>query len=537
MHWIQRAAAALALAAAAGLVWYVGAGPGAVTATEPAPASDAAVPFQSEGNTFVLWSERHGRAVKTCEVAARRFQLTADQRFRELEGITKAIFYDEERPVARACAGRARQDQFRNTLEVAGGLRARLFEADAVVETPRAHWHGASRRLTLPEELTLTQAGNRFRARRAVIDFPEHRVRLARVRGMAGSARVESPACDYDLKSRLLRMERLEYRAPGLQATLARATLDTRTNDFYGEQVTMRAALRDVEPSRAGGRLLASAALAALAAGSAIAQSPKAAPAPVATATKRREIELELQAGSARWDEASGRRVLEKNVRLRHRDTEFTADRIELVMEGNRARLAVATGNPRAVDPRNTVTGERFTIYLEERRVVVEGGFRVVTRPKEGARDEAKKEAAPAKEQVAGVTQPGATTGQKSLRDKVQGETVITGQKLEYDYRRKNVAAEGNLKIVNRGRTITAQSMTYSDRTEDLVLNGETIRWEDEKGQHVVTRGPVKMNLAEGRETLEVNQPLTGKFIITETEEEEEEVKPAAPSPAPRARR
>jgi lipopolysaccharide export system protein LptA len=235
--------------------------------------------------------------------------------------------------------------------------------------------------------------------------------------------------------------------------------------------------------------------------------------------------------------EAEKRQILEGNVRLRHRDTTFTADRIDVTMEGQEPTIAVATGSPRATDPRSTITGERFTIYLKERRVVVEGGFKVVTRPKEKG---------PASGGAAGGQGDGGTGRrgdgatakeagtQKPLRDQLKGETTITGQKLEYDYRRKNVAAEGSLKVLNRGRTVTAQRLNYTDRTEDLIIEGDAVRWEDEKGQHWTARGPIKINLAEGRETIEVNQPLTGKFLVTESEEDEEQAKPAAPSPAPR---
>jgi lipopolysaccharide export system protein LptA len=550
MRWVRGTAGGLILAVAGWVVWYVVAGPGAVTATEPAAPAAPALPLASEGNTFVLWGHRDGQGVKQCEVTARQFRLSSDGRFRELEGITKAIFYEKGRPVAQATAGRARQDQTSNTLDVAGGLTVRLepgariavgppegseafrVRQGAVVTTSRARWDGAPRRLALPEELLFTHARSRFRARSATIDFPAGRARLRNVGGVASGALISTPVCDYDLETHAITMKRLEYRLPRLQASVARARLNTQTGDFAGVTVTMKAFVRELEPAQSGGRLLASTALAAL-----VAAGASSAPAEKGPAAKTATREVQFTAGSIRSDEARQITVLEKQARLTHRDTEFTADRIEVQREDGEIKVVIATGSPRANDPRSTITGEKFTIYPKERRVLVEGGFKVVTRPKE--------EPVAASPQKGNGSPPGTSSPggeRKSVRRQLKGETTITGDRLVYNYRRKDVEAQGNLKVLNRGRTVTAQSLTYTDQTEDLVLNGETVRWEDEKGQHFVARGPIKMNLKEGAETLEASQPVSGRFVINE-EEDEEETTPAAPSagkappPAPRAPR
>lgn len=508
-------AAAALLGAGGWLVWYVVAGPGAAPLSAPsAPVVDAPA-FEAEGNTFVLWGERGGRGVKQCQVTARRFRLSADKRYRYLDGITDAVFYEQTRPVVRAVAGRAVQDEFRKQLDVAGGVRVSLSDGRAAVTSETAHWNGSTRRLSFPEALVLTAPNARFRAARADLDLGERLIHLRDLDGVTGGARIASARCDYRLKDASLLLEPLEYREPTLRLKLARATLNTRTRDFTGKQVNMKAILHDFQPARAGGRLLASAALAALAAAGA-----PGAPAPAEKKAEAKTSEIEITGSRVFKDQAGKRMLLENDPRIqgdtviiRQKDTVFRADRIEISMENDEPRVAVATGNPRANDPRNTVTGEKFTIYLKERRVVVEGSTKVVTRPKE--------------------KEPAATPAadDKSIRSQLKGETVVTANRLEYDYRRKNFVAEGALKFVNKRGTLMADRITYSDKTEDAVLYGAPIHWVDEKGQQFDTAGPIEMNLKEGAETLKINQPFKGKFLIKEDEEgDEKEATPPAQS-------
>jgi lipopolysaccharide export system protein LptA len=506
-------AAAALLGAGGWLVWYVVAGPGAAPLSAPAAQVVDAPAFEAEGNTFVLWGERGGRGIKQCQVTARRFRLSADKRYRYLDGITDAVFYEQTRPVVRAVAGRAVQDEFRKQLDVAGGVRVSLPDGRAAVASETAHWNGSTRRLTFPEALVLTAPNARFRAARANLDLGERLIHLRDLDGETGGARIASARCDYHLKSAVLLLEPLEYREPAVQLHLGTAELNTRTRSFTGKQVTMKATIHDFQPARAGGRLLASAALAALASASAHpgAGAPSA-PAPAEKKPEAKTSEIQITGNKIFKDEAGKRMLLEGNVIITQKDTVFRADRIEISLVDGEPRVAVATENPRANDPRNSVTGEKFTIYLKERRVVVEGNTKVVTRPKE--------------------KEPAATPAadDKSIRSQLKGETVITANHLEYDYRRKNLVAEGALKFVNKGRTLTADRITYSDKTEDAVLYGDPIHWVDEKGQQFDTAGPIEMNLKEGAETLKISKPFKGKFLIKEDEEDEKETTPPAQS-------
>jgi lipopolysaccharide export system protein LptA len=492
----------LLLAAAGWGIWRLVAGPDGVTATGPEPRESEPPLLETRGHTSILWHERDGVAVKTCEVKAKRFSVSADGRTRLLEGITDAVFFQDGRAVARAQAGRAVQDLTRNELQVEGGVRVRLEDGRARVTSDSAHWSAAEQRLTFPKPLLMTGPdASRFRAARAEVDARARHVQLRAVNGVVGNARIASPSCDYRLSDHTLVMAPLDYRAPGVQLRLGRARLDTHARIFHGDQMTMKANVRDL--ARSGGAMFASATLAALAAA-----------APVAPTGKPGEAKKTSLFEIVSVGKTSGQPekflLLEKNVHLRHRETDFYAERIELTLEEREPRVAVATGNARAVDSRNTVTGEKFTIYFKERRVVVENNVKVVTRPKE---------------KPAGAAESTKPAEEKSLRDRIKGETTVTAQRLEYDYRRKNLDASGNLKCVNKGRTLTADRLTFIDKTEELVLTG-TIRWVDEKGTEIQTTGPLKMTLTEGAETIEINSPLTGKFLIKEDETDEEPTEP-----------
>jgi lipopolysaccharide export system protein LptA len=180
-----------------------------------------------------------------------------------------------------------------------------------------------------------------------------------------------------------------------------------------------------------------------------------------------------------------------------------------------KAERIIATGKPRAVNERNEVTGQKMTVYPKQRLVVVEGNFRVVVQPKPGEEAE--------------NTQSG------NLKDRLK-EGVVTGDRLEYDYRNKNIAAQGNLKLVSKGRTATGEKMLYADKTEIAEFIGK-VHARDEKGQTFDTDTGCKLALNKGGIS---NVP--GRFkamLVFEDEEEapadEEDAKKTAAAPKPAA--
>src|SRR5438876_6957696 len=93
----------------------------------------------------------------------------------------------------------------------------------------------------------------------------------------------------------------------------------------------------------------------------------------------------------------------------------------------------------------------------------------------------------------------------------------MTGDRLEYDYRNKNVAARGNLKMTSRGRTATGEQLFYTDSTEIVEFFGP-VHARDEKGQPFDT--PTGLTLSLNKTGI---SRVPGKFHATLYVNEDEE--------------
>jgi len=186
------------------------------------------------------------------------------------------------------------------------------------------------------------------------------------------------------------------------------------------------------------------------------------------------------------------------------RDTTFTADHMVIEKDATEKVMEriIATGNPRGWNERDEVTGDKMTVYPKEHRAVVEGHFRVVVKPQPG--DEPSED----KSDVRGQVKDG----------------IMTGDHLEYDYRNKNVAAQGNLKMTSRGRIATGEKLFYTDSTENVEFFGP-VHARDEKGQTFDT--PTGLTLSLNKAGI---SHVPGKFHATIYVNEDEE--PAAPTGA-----
>src|SRR5205823_2210209 len=125
----------------------------------------------------------------------------------------------------------------------------------------------------------------------------------------------------------------------------------------------------------------------------------------------------------------------------------LTADNVTATEHKDGTWVAVATGSPKAADERSTVTGEKITIYLKERRAVTEGKVKIVTRPKEAL--PASPQAAPVASASGEKAEPNAKPS--SLRERVKGDVVIIGERAEYNYRQKTAVVEGKVVVTNKG--------------------------------------------------------------------------------------
>jgi len=196
--------------------------------------------------------------------------------------------------------------------------------------------------------------------------------------------------------------------------------------------------------------------------------------------------------------------ILTGNVKITQGDTVLTADKIEY-NNSEDVQTAVATGKLKIVDPETEITGDRGTAYFNEKRAVIQGNVTVVAKPK------------PEPDQKGGST----------LRSERREKVVITCDTIEYFYKKKEAVATGNLKIVQKDRTLTAAKAFYQVRPELLTLTGP-VKGKDSKGQTFSAPGPVTACLKEGEEWLEMEHAV-GTFRVKE-EAEEEAPKTSAPT-------
>ncbi|MEN6521236.1 MAG: LPS export ABC transporter periplasmic protein LptC [Armatimonadota bacterium] len=191
------------------------------------------------------------------------------------------------------------------------------------------------------------------------------------------------------------------------------------------------------------------------------------------------------------------------NVIVKYQDMTMTSDR---AVYTKKTEIVVAEGNFKIVDPENDITGTKGVAYLKERRSVVDGNVKLVTKPK--GSDTAKNE--------------------ESVQVQLRNPSTITCDKLEYFYKKKVAAADGNIKVTQKKRVIVAQKAVYDVKQELLTLTGG-VKATDEKGQTFTSPGTVKASLKEGAEWLEADNGSATVEVNLDDETEETEKTPPKP--------
>jgi lipopolysaccharide export system protein LptA len=404
------------------------------------------------------YQPRHGRLELVWQVTAQDVGQTpggTEQWFRQ---ITEGILYRDGQPAARFRAGKGQGDPTANTLSIQGGATMRLEADGTTLESEQVHWRGAQRQLILPRPVKVTRGDLHLRVQRARLDLLPGRLTTHGLTGNDRHLRFQAANGTLLLKERRLELAPVALAMKAGEARAKRVVYLTDTGRFTAQEVQMK--------------LTISPAVTAAATGITLALLNAAAAAPVAE-KKLRQIHVDGKELSN-----SDKEMVFLDAIVTHPDpkgdTRVTADRmvIEKDAEGKTQRI-IATGKPRVVNERNEVTGDKMTVFPKQRLVVVEGKFRVVVQPKPGEEQEEKEGG--------------------SLKDRLK-EGVVTGDKLEYDYRNKNISAKGNLKLVSKGRTLTGEQMFYTDKTEMAEFIGK-VHARDEKGQPFDTDEGCKLAL------------------------------------------
>jgi len=132
-----------------------------------------------------------------------------------------------------------------------------------------------------------------------------------------------------------------------------------------------------------------------------------------------------------------------------HEDAVFTANKMDVKSEGDVHEIT-CTGNPVLTDPENRITAEKVVAYSTPRQAEFVGNVKMVSTPKKQQQE-----------------------GKDEIRNKLGTEpSTTTCDRLSYNYSAKRAFAKGNVKIVQKARTLWADEGTYDQNLELITLKG-----------------------------------------------------------------
>ncbi len=210
---------------------------------------------------------------------------------------------------------------------------------------------------------------------------------------------------------------------------------------------------------------------------------------------KTEEVRYEAKLMKAVWGDED-KVVLTGNVKFTHGDTVLTCDHVEY---DRRANIAVCPGKVTITNPDCDITGDKGTAYFKKRIGVVEGSVTMLVKPK------------PEKE-----TASSGEGSSESIRAKLSKPTIVTCQKLEYNYRNKIASATGGVSLKQEKRSARPDKLIYDEKNELLTLLGD-VKGVDEDGQTFSAPEKVVISIKKGAEWMEAQQG-SGTFKV-ETEE------------------
>ena len=216
---------------------------------------------------------------------------------------------------------------------------------------------------------------------------------------------------------------------------------------------------------------------------------------------KYTEIKYSADGSSYKWEGEDKVLVLKGNVKFVQGDTVLVADKVDY---RESTRTAVASGNLKIYDDQSTITAENCSVNFKEKKGILTGGVHMVAKPKPKP-----------------ATETADSSKPKSLREEWKDDVDITCDKIEYWYKDKRAVVSSPLKMVQKTRTLTADSATYDGKAEIVQLVGN-VKGVDEKDKHSFTAPKVTISVKKDDEWIEAEK-ATGSFYV----KEEEEAKPS----------
>ncbi len=223
---------------------------------------------------------------------------------------------------------------------------------------------------------------------------------------------------------------------------------------------------------------------------------------------KYTEVKYEADQSSYKWIGDDRVLALTGHVKFVQGDTTLYADKVDY---RESTRTATASGNLKIYDDQNTITGETCAVDFKAKKGTLSGNIVLVAKPKP---------------KPAGQT----ASNSKAIKDQWKDEVTITCDKAEFYYKEKRAVVPGPLKMVQKTRTVTAESGTYNGKEEIVQLVGN-VKGNDEKDRHSFTAPSVKISLKKDNEWIQAEK-ATGSFYI----KDEDESQPAETTPAPEAK-
>lgn len=183
--------------------------------------------------------------------------------------------------------------------------------------------------------------------------------------------------------------------------------------------------------------------------------------------------------------------VFEGSVRITYGDVELIADRAEV----KERKTAVLSGNVRLVQTDLVLTGEVFTAYINEKRVVAEGD--VILTKEEARADE----------------------GEGSSSERETDTITVTCDVMELSTKTRGFTAEGNVEVKRGSSFAKADHATYAESEKVVVLTGD-VAAESKNGEKIRCG---RLIFRTDRDYMEAETEVVFEFEIDEDTGDEEE--------------
>jgi lipopolysaccharide assembly outer membrane protein LptD (OstA) len=157
-------------------------------------------------------------------------------------------------------------------------------------------------------------------------------------------------------------------------------------------------------------------------------------------------------------------------------------------------KVATSPGKVTITDPENTLTGNTGTAYYRTKDAKIRGNVVINTRPK-----------------------PNTSAPEGSPRREFRAPAVITCESVDYNWRSKVAVATGNLKVVQKDRTVTADKCVFEGKQDRVTLEGNVVYTKANGEQAKATK--VVIIITEGKEKFTANDIKEAIFKVEEDEE------------------